>query len=87
MKLVPTDESKDIIKKYEERWNKIWDFIRSITNNSDNYDEKYTKIKFNSNDDLPLKTTLELGNVIIVVISTFHKDNKYYFNFFREMSV
>ena len=29
--------------------------IRSITNNSDNYDEKYMTIKFNSDDILPLK--------------------------------
>ena len=29
--------------------------LRSVTNNSDEYDEKYMKIKINSNDDLPLK--------------------------------
>ena len=38
--LVPTDESKDTLKDYEELWNKIIDLIRSITNNSDKYDEK-----------------------------------------------
>ena len=27
--------------------------IRIITNNSDDYDEKYMKIRFNSDDDLP----------------------------------
>ena len=31
--------------------NKIKDLIKSITNNSDNYDEKYMKIKFNSDDE------------------------------------
>ena len=31
------------------------DLINSITTNSDDYDEKYMKIKFNSDDDLPLK--------------------------------
>ena len=48
--LVPTNESKEIIIKYEKLWSKIRDLIRSITKNSDNYDEKYMKIKFNSND-------------------------------------
>ena len=43
--LVSTDESKDILKTCEELWNKISNLIRSITNNSDNYDKKYTKIK------------------------------------------
>ena len=34
-------------------WNKIRDLIRSITDNSENYVEKYMKIKFNSDDGLP----------------------------------
>ena len=50
--LVSTYESKDTWKKYEELWNKIRNMIGSITNNSDNYDEKYMKIKFNSYNDL-----------------------------------
>ena len=52
--LVPTGESKGT-KKYKELWKKIRDFIRSITNNSDNYDETYMKMKINSYDILPLK--------------------------------
>ena len=42
---VPTNESKEKIKKYEELWIKIRDLIRSITKNSDDYDyhEKYIK--------------------------------------------
>ena len=36
--LVPTDENKEKIKKYEELWIKIRDLIRSITKNSDTYD-------------------------------------------------
>ena len=50
--LVPTDESKEKIWKYEEMWSKIRDLIRSITKNSDDYEEKYMKIKFNSDDGL-----------------------------------
>ena len=38
--LVPTNESKEIIKKYKELWSKIRNLIRSITKNSDDYDEK-----------------------------------------------
>ena len=44
--LVPT--SKEKIKKYEELWSKIKELIRSITKNSDDYDENCVKIKFNS---------------------------------------
>ena len=49
--LVPTNESKEEIKKYGELWIKIRDLTRSITNNSDYYDKKYMKIKFDSDDE------------------------------------
>ena len=48
--LFPTNKSKENIKKYEELWSKIRDLIRSKTKNSDGHDEKYMKIKFNSDD-------------------------------------
>ena len=38
--LAPTDGSEGSLIKCEKLWNKIRYFIRSITNNSDNYDEK-----------------------------------------------
>ena len=37
-----------------------------MDNNSDDYDEIYVKIKFNSDDDLPLEKSLEMENVVIV---------------------
>ena len=52
--------------------------IDQKANNSDDYDEKYMKIKFNSNDDLSLKKTLELRNMIIVAKAVFYEDKKYY---------
>ena len=51
--LVSTDEIKGILKKYEELQNNIKGLIRSITNNLSNYDKKYMKTKFNSDDGLP----------------------------------
>ena len=51
--LVSTDEIKGILKKYEELQNNIKGLIRSITNNLNNYDKKYMKTKFNSDDGLP----------------------------------
>ena len=37
------------------------------------------KIKFNSDDDLPLNKTLELYNMIIVLRSVFHDDKQILF--------
>lgn len=64
-------------KNYEERWDKIRDPIRSITNNLDDSDKKFIKVKFNADWNLPLKT-LVLYNMIIVVTSIFHEGRKYY---------
>ena len=75
--LVPINESKQKIKKYEELWIKIRGLISSITKNSDDYDENYMKIKFNSDDELPLNKTTEIPT-ITVVRAVFHENNKNY---------
>ena len=78
LKLVPSNESKEIIKKDEELWSKFRDLIRSITKKSDDYDEKYMKIKFNSDDELPLNKTMEIPTTTIVVRAIFLENDKYY---------
>ena len=75
--LFPPNGSKKIIKNMRNSGVKS-DLIRSITKNLDDYDEKYMKIKFDSDDDLPLNKTIEIHNVTIVVRVVFHKNNKYY---------
>ena len=52
--------------------------LRSKTDNSDDYGEKYIKIKFNLDDDLPLNEILELRNMIIAIRSFLHEGIKYY---------
>ena len=63
-----------------KKQNKIKDLNRLTFDDSD---EKYMKIKFNSDDDLPLKKTLELDNIITVVTSVFYDNIKYYLQFFQ----
>ena len=41
--LVPTNESKEKIKKYKELWIKIRNLIISVTKKSDDYDESIYK--------------------------------------------
>ena len=52
--------------------------MRSVTKNSDDYDEKYMKIKFDSDDDSPLNETIKIHNMTIVVKAMFYENNKYY---------
>ena len=50
----------------------------SITKNLDNYDEKYMKIKFDSDDNVTLDITIEIPIVTLVVRVIFHENNNYY---------
>ena len=81
---VPTNESKEIIKKYKALRRIIRDLIRSITKSSDDYDEKYMKIKSDSNDYLPLNKPIEIHDMTIVVRVVFHENNKYYMQVFLD---
>ena len=61
-------------KKYEKEL-KILSDKYIIT---DDFDEKYLKLKFISNYDLALKKVLISIVIILVVGSTFNEGNKYY---------
>ena len=45
---------------------------------SGEYDKNYMKIKFNSDDNLPLNKILKLHMLTIIVRSVFEEDGKYY---------
>ena len=49
-----TDENKEFLKKYNDAFNGIRNKITKISGNECDYEKVYTKIKFNSDDDLPL---------------------------------
>ena len=83
--LVPTNESKKKkIEKHEELWIKIRDLIRSITKKSDDYNKRYIKIKFFSDDELPLNKMIEIPLMAIVVRPVFHENSKYYLQVFLD---
>ena len=49
-----------------------------MANNSDDYVDKYTKIKCNSDYKLSLNKTIEIYSMIIVARAVFHENSKYY---------
>ena len=59
-------------------WIKIRDLTGSITENFDDYDEKYVKIKFDSDDSLLLNKAIEIPIVTIVIRAIFDENDKYY---------
>ena len=49
-----TDENKELLKNYNNVFNGIRNKTKEINNNEFDYEKDYLKIKFNSDDDLPL---------------------------------
>ena len=73
------DKNKEVLTKYTEPWDKIKYLIKTINwGKSGEYEKDYMKIKFNSDDDLPLNKTLKLHDLTIIVRSVFEEDGKYY---------
>ena len=65
-----------------KNYGKVKDFIRSIAKNSNDYDEKDMKIKFNSDYEFPPNKIIKIHRIIIVVRTVFHENNKYYLQVF-----
>ena len=83
--LIPANESREIINKYEELWSKIRDLFKLVTKKSKDYNEKYMKIKFNSDDELPINKTIKNPSMAIVVRAIFYENSKLSTSFLRWM--
>ena len=79
MNIAFTDSNNEGLKKYAEVWSRIKDQIEKINNGKlKGYEKDYMKIKFNSDDNLPLNSQLKFLSVTIIVRSVFEEDGKYY---------
>ena len=73
-----TDENKELLKKYQDVWNGIKNKIKVISSGECDYEKDLMKIKFNSDDDLPLNKLLKFHAVTIIIRSVFEEDGKLY---------
>ena len=73
-----TDENKDLLKKYNDIWDGIRDKIKEVSCDECDYEEDYMKIKFNSDNDLPLNKPLKFHLMTITIRSVFEEDGKLY---------
>ena len=79
-----TDENNELIKKYNDVFNGIRDKIKEINRNECDYEKDYMKIKFNSDDDLPLNKPLKFHLMTITNRSIFEEDGKLYSHVFLD---
>ena len=59
------DESKELLKKYNDVFNGIMCKIKDVSNDECDYEKDYMKIKFNYYDNLPLNKPLKFHNMTI----------------------
>ena len=71
-----THNNNDVLIKYAEIWSGIKDQIKKVNNDSvGEYGKDYTKIKFDSDKNLPLNKILKFRMLTIIIRNIFEKDN------------
>ena len=73
-----TYENKKLLKRYDDVFNGIMDKIKKIDDDWLEYAKDYMKIKFNSDDNLPLSKQLKFYNMTVTIRCVFEEDNKLY---------
>ena len=73
-----TDENKELLKRYDDVFNGIMGKIKKIDDDWLEYTKDYTKIKFNSDDNLPLNKPLKFYQMTITIRCVISEDNKLY---------
>ena len=78
------DENKQLHKKYNDVFNAMMNKVKEISNDECDYEKDYMKIKFNSDDNLPLNKPLKFHNMSITIRSVFKENGKLYPQFFLD---
>ena len=72
------DKNKKWLKKYNDIFNGIMSKIREIDDDWLEYSKDYMKIRFSSDDNLPLNKPLKFYNMTVTITCVFSEDNKLY---------
>ena len=79
-----TDENKELLKKLNDVFNGIRYKIKEISSSECDYEKDYMKIKFDSDDNLPLNKPLKFHKMTIIIRSVFEEDGKLYLQVFLD---
>ena len=79
------NENKEVSQKYEEVWKGVKKEIETINGGKKiEYGKDFLKIRFKSNDDLPLNKPIKLRLLTIIIRSVFSEHGKFYPQFFLD---
>ena len=71
-------ENKKSLERYDDIFNGIMSKIKKIDYDWLEFSKDYMKIRFSSDDNLPLNKLLKLCNMTVTIRYAFSKDNKLY---------
>ena len=72
------DENRELLKKYSDAFNEIMSKIRETDDDWLEYSKDYMKIRFSSDDNLPLNKPLKFYQMTITIRCVISEDNKLY---------
>ena len=78
LNIADTVRNNEVLKKYNQVFNGIKYQINKIDGSDAKYDKNYMKIKFSSDDYIPLNKVLYLPTITVTIRSVFEKDGIYY---------
>ena len=78
--LTISSENGEIMQKYHNVFDGIKEIIKKINDYGQpaKYDHNYMKIKFNTDDSIPLNKIIYFPTITIIIRSVTKKDGKYY---------
>ena len=84
--LIISSEYDDIMQKYQEVFDGTKEITKKVNDCSQpiKYDSNYMKIKFNTDDNIPLNKIIYFPTITIIIRSVTQKDDKYYLQVFLD---
>ena len=79
-----TDENKELLKKYSDVRSGIKNKINAINSCECDYEKDFMKIKFISDDNLPLNKPLKFHTMTITIRYVFEEDGNFYLQVFLD---
>ena len=71
-------KNSDVLKKYDQVFSGIKYHVEKISNKSGQYQTDSKKIKFNTDNDIPLNKMIYFPKITVIIRCVFVKNDKYY---------
>ena len=69
---------KELLKRYDDVFNRVMDKVKKVDDDWLEYAKDYMKIRFSSDDNLPLNKPLRFCNMTVTIRCVFSEDYKLY---------